>query len=97
MKKLTLALESLAVESFVVDGTDPRAGTVHGQADPYGSGDPETCGGSGHLYCISVAPCVPSNEQTCVHSCWGTCADQLTCGGWTCGYTVCQRECGVIA
>lgn len=72
MKKLSLDLESIAVESFAVDGgADGRAGSVRAHEDslsPGGTGGEETCG----LTC--PATCAPS----CGETCFWTCAENVT-------------------
>ena len=90
MKKLTLDLDTLAVESF--DSTpDLRgfAGTVHGQVDPVlpggtqGSDCYAGCGESQDQWCQPTAEnCAESWNGTCAAvSCWGA----ATCFGWSCG------------
>ena len=73
MRKLQLELEALQVESFETAPPglgDP--GTVFAASrDPLdpdpGTGDGG--GGSGNIYCITAAPCIPSNEETCYWTC----------------------------
>jgi hypothetical protein len=86
MKKLRLDLESLEVESFAVDAKSARrSGTVLGAGvfnkDP---GDTSYGGSSGDIFCISNAPCVPSD----VGSCGGTC--EFTCVGFNTCHAPCQ-------
>jgi hypothetical protein len=96
MRKLTLALDALCVESFATGAGDGR-GTVRGnfvdaggvvvirESDPWTcAGDPVSCGGS----CDPT--CNRSCEGTCDRSCNGTCHGGscdtclfVTCGGCT--------------
>lgn len=96
MRKLTLDLDALCVESFDT-GTGAGRGTVRGnlaeagaigvirESDPWTcAGDPLSCGGS----CDPT--CNRSCEGTCDRSCNGTCAGDscdtclfVTCGGCT--------------
>lgn len=80
MKRLTLDMEALEVESFdTADGGDARRGTVraHGLTEP----DWETCGTcdprltvcGGVSYCVSCAPetsTCPYTEETVDDICW---------------------------
>lgn len=96
MRKLTLALDALRVESFAT-GTGGGRGTVRGNradaadgaviraSDPWTcAGDPVSCGGS------CDATCSRSCAETCDRSCDGTCHGGscgtclfVTCGGCT--------------
>ncbi len=95
MRKLTLDMDALRVESFDAGAGDGR-GTVRGNvedaaqvavpvSDPWTcAGDPLSCGGS------CDATCSRSCQATCDRSCNGTCAGGscdtclfVTCGGCT--------------
>lgn len=82
MRKLKLRpnIEELQVESFEVDPRVPgRRGTVHAAGTttlPIPITIPPD--GTNDIYCISIDPCVPSNEATCgaatcADTCWPTC------------------------
>lgn len=79
MKKLTLDLNALEVQSFATDPAEPNRGTVHGE---------QQC------TCPSACTCpgCPTCDETCPETCAGfTCA---TCGGQeTCDYTCWTRRC----
>jgi hypothetical protein len=64
MKKLSLKLDELAVESFDTGAGKERNGTVHGQAS--GGCDPSI-----------LDSCPPPGGQSCAHavSCGGSCWD----------------------
>ncbi|HEU0015262.1 MAG TPA: hypothetical protein VFQ45_16340 [Longimicrobium sp.] len=84
MRKLKLELDSLKVESFDLETSEsPAEGTVLGAEFNQDPGTGETCdgggGGSGWIGCITVYPCVPTNEWTCQITCQG-----YTCDSWTC-------------
>ena len=75
MRKLTLKLEDLAVETFATDAAAGERGTVVGRetsVDECGSGT-ETCG--------SCDPYASDCFETCGRSCWGSC--------WTCAEHLC--------
>ena len=70
MKKLTLALDSLKVESFQTSWLENWAGTVHGEQDKVSGGGDTQCGG----------------VQTCGDGCRPTAGGDTKCGGiQTCG------------
>lgn len=103
VKKLTLDLNSLRVETFEPSPTQrPEAGTVHAHAiiNPHSqpcwppSGGEVTmvdsCLGTCALSCAGT--CGGSCYGTCEYSCYGTC--DYSCRG-TCGQTTCYGEdCG---
>jgi hypothetical protein len=63
MKKLALAPETLAVESFAtIAGGGTRAGTVRARDDAYGSADYNT-------QCCSVERPTCAGQATCLTSC----------------------------
>jgi hypothetical protein len=79
MKKLSLDLDALEVETFETAQDEPRRGTVHGHASWHYQG------------CTPYEPCNPvssntyTEDYTCDdHSCWQSC--QQSCGG-TCNAT----------
>jgi hypothetical protein len=90
MKKLSLRLDDLHVETFAT--AEPRSGrgTVQGH---YGTTHTQ----AGHTCDVSCeGTCEASCNGTCLDSCNGTCGVSCnpTCGG-TCYYT-CPDTCGVI-
>lgn len=77
MKKLSLNLDALTVETFETAPDEPLRGTVHGHASWHYEG------------CTPYEPCKPvsgstwTEDYTCDDaSCWASC--QATCGN-TCG------------
>lgn len=86
MRKLTLELDSLVVQSFQTTAPEPGRGTVHGQ----GVAGPEQTPG-----CDSPL-CIPSEwhtcPDTCKESCYGTCESCHSCIA-SCHYT-CPQTCG---
>jgi hypothetical protein len=88
MRKLTLDVDALAVESFETARGAAGAGTVQGRAaGVIQNPQPNTseiwsCNGT----CITCTDC-----NTCI-SCPGTCFDVscASCGGETCGPTMCR-------
>jgi hypothetical protein len=100
MAKLKLTLESLEIDTFDLGATSDGIGTVHGAevpdpehkhtGDSYDGcqGDP---GGSGWIGCVSVYPCVPTNEWSCQITCAGYTCDSFSCPKYnTCNYAGCQ-------
>ncbi|HVG45724.1 MAG TPA: hypothetical protein VM890_13380 [Longimicrobium sp.] len=77
MKKLTLELNDLRVESFAVQTMDEVRGTVAGQNEPAYT---RSCDGS----CVNTCnSCVNTCLNTCQNSCWNTCGTcNATCGAW---------------
>lgn len=85
MKKLSLTLESLTVESFATDGAAGTRGTVKGH-DGTTYAD-ESCNGT------CVYTCYPASCMSCEFTCDQTCNG---CGGsraYTCGGNTCQGTC----
>ena len=83
MKKLTLDLNALEVQSFATAPAAPNRGTVHGEQQ---CTCPTAC----------TCPGCPTCDETCADTCWETCAGWtcVTCGGQeTCGYTCWTRAC----
>lgn len=80
MKKLSLDLGDLEVESFPIRVNDEERGTVEGYY-PTATCD-ETCPNS----CVS---CVNTCLNTCPNSCWETCATCQTCEFHCTHITVC--------
>ena len=83
MKKLTLDLNALEVQSFATATPAPNRGTIHGE---------QQC------TCPSACSCpgCPTCDGTCLDTCQETCAGMtcVTCGGQeTCGYTCWTRAC----
>ncbi len=84
MKKLSLALDELSVESFDTSAPSGRRGTVEGRSsDTYAD---MSCGGTcnGTCYPASCASCAITCEGSCASGC-GSCA--TVCGGVSCGST----------
>jgi hypothetical protein len=99
MKKMRLALDALAVESFATERASAGSGTVHGRGmdasypiacdPPSDSMDPflDTC---------QYATCAGS---TCWQSCNGTCncgGGSAGCGTASAGYTYCWKDASCI-
>jgi hypothetical protein len=87
MKKLTLDLNSLKVQSFATAAAAPNRGTVHGEQQ---CTCPTAC----------TCPGCPTCDETCADTCQETCAGWtcVTCGGQeTCGYTCWTRACPCYA
>jgi hypothetical protein len=84
MKKLKLDVDDLRVESFQTERGGASRGTVVAAdyGNPVSVVEPE----SGNIYCLTVQPCIPTNEATggC-HTCQATCGDSCSCDypGWT--------------
>lgn len=80
MKKLSLNLDVLEVQSFTTSDDAPARGTVHGEEC--------TC----HTNC--TCPGCPTCYETCPATCWNTC-DDPSCGtcDYSCWET-CQHTCG---
>lgn len=70
MRKLSLSLEELKVDSFDTAGEERRGGTVHGHGLGTG-GSQETIAGTGDMSCDTCQTC---DESMC-DSCWF-----VTCG-----------------
>ena len=92
MRKLTLQLESLAVQSFATTPAGPGGGTVRGAGDT----EPDTCAYS----CNSCAPdatCGGTCPPACGSGGWGACGGTAgTCPGTaqpTCYGTACDTWC----
>lgn len=85
MRKLTLDLDGLAVETFAAEPGTRAGGTVRAQEqqDTYWF----TCSGSWVLSCDGTCDFTCGRDRTC----GGTC-DQATCAGFTCVNT-CQGSC----
>jgi len=90
MKKLSLDLEMLVVESFDTAPAGRGAGTVHGNAFEAEIGNAVIAKTDVRVDCGSWIDACPSRagtcEDTCKESCWGTCA---TCGS-TCDEYACR-------
>jgi hypothetical protein len=83
MKKLTLDLNALTVQSFATAPAAPSRGTVHGEQQ---CTCPTAC----------TCPGCPTCDETCPDTCYETCAGFTcaTCGGQeTCDYTCWTRRC----
>ena len=84
MKKLSLSVDDLRIESFATDDARPPTGTVHGQAlTNYGA---QTCNGYPVNTCVGYGTCF-----TCYYTHCGTCdgcTQAETCGSCngTCDY-----------
>lgn len=70
MKKLTLDIDALEVESFAVKVDEEQRGTVE-MHYPTATCD-QSCGGT-------CASCVATCYNTCPNTCWQTCATCNTC------------------
>jgi hypothetical protein len=80
MRKLKLDLDAIHVDSFEVRSPGVvRPGTVHAAQDTKPSLTlPQPPDTTDDIFCISVDPCIPSNEPTCgaatcMHTCYPTC------------------------
>lgn len=113
MKKLTLQVDDLRVESFETVRTEAPRGTVRGNAPTwycseqidctydYGcETENVSCGGSCNGSCVDT--CGASCNGTCAASCYGTC--EATCNSCDyscyesgCACTVQWSACGVYA
>jgi hypothetical protein len=107
MRKLTLKLEDLSVDSFDTTTTQKAKGTVFGeQCTCYTNC---TCPGCPTCYESCNGTCGDTCPATCAYtcddaSCAGSCGDTCydTCGGYTCdgrracGYTALQTNCNEI-
>jgi hypothetical protein len=84
MKKLTLSLDALEVQSFVTADDAPGGGTVHGEQCTC----PTACTCPGCPTCDATCPATCENTcdddtcNTCAASCWESC-------GKTCMTLVC--------
>lgn len=87
MRKLSLELDELAVESFETAAVQALRGTVDGHVVSMQPGQCVTdedlsCGGS----CPHAGTCGENScQESCYASCAGTCGS--TCGADTCDYT----------
>lgn len=86
MKKLTLKLDALKVDSFPTSQYESWAGTVHGEQDNVTAGGDTKCGG---IHTCG-AGCMPTagGETKCggIQTCGAGCGGQVTAGGATqCG------------
>ena len=81
MKKLTLSLDTLEVQSFTTSEAAETRGTVHGEQQC-------TC------QTVCTCPGCPSCAATCPNTCWNTCDDNTcaTCA-FSCGYESCDNTC----
>lgn len=79
MKKLSLSLDDLEVDSFQTAGDGQGEGTVFGKED---CTCPTACSCPGCPTCDATCP--ETCEQTCNNTCWATCG--ITCGQDTCAY-----------
>jgi hypothetical protein len=86
MKKLSLSVETLTVESFTTDAAGGPRGTVEGRSGTTYAD--ESCNGTcnGTCYPASCMSCAITCDQTC-----GTCGG--TCAAYTCGGNTCQGTC----
>lgn len=95
MKKMKLALDDLAVESFApADGAESR-GTVQARDSAWHTDECYSCGvytGCDFTGCESEFPC-GATEACYTATCVGyqTCEGMPTCGGTTCEYPVCTQ------
>ena len=100
MRKLSLKLDELAVESFQTDGMQEQRGTVAGYVVSMDGGcvtdEGQSCGGScpyegtcGEWSCGGncgsyYGTCGGSCAVTCGDTCYYTCANGMTCHGADC-------------
>lgn len=86
MRKLTLNLDMLEVQSFTTSSEGPGRGTVHG----------EQCTCPTNCTCPGCPSCDETCPATCPYTCddasCDTCFGQATCGGGSCWET-CERTC----
>jgi hypothetical protein len=89
MKKLTLDLDQLTVDSFDTSETGAEKGTVFGeQCTCYTNCTCPGCPTCDHTQCQQN-----TCDFSCNGSCW-TCQYDPTCdGGYTCNYTVFYKHC----
>jgi hypothetical protein len=82
MKKLTLKLDALQIESFDTSGEQPEErGTVQAH---------DQCGCS--CCCTApTSPCSPTCDTSPTHPGYQTCDG--TCDEWTCNYSDCYGSC----
>jgi hypothetical protein len=89
MKKLTLDLDQLTVDSFNTVAPAAKRGTVHAEQEC-------TCYTNCYTYCNTCPGCPTCDDSACNGSCGGTCfgentcdtcVGQVTCGGRTCDYS----------
>lgn len=102
MARLKLKLESLEIDTFDLGASPDTIGTVHaagiepmhkdtGNSYNVCDGGGGGGGGSGWIGCISVYPCVPTNEWSCQITCGGYTCDSFSCPKYnTCHYAGCQ-------
>lgn len=90
MKKLTLDVELLEVESFDTSrGTNSSRGTVQGRDSVTGPQEPDTIAAS--CGCTPPGTQATCGQATCGWTCAGGCTN-VTCGEYTCGQT-CPNTC----
>lgn len=108
LRKLTLDPDALTVESFSPSAHQAGVrGTVQGAARtdacPVG---PATSLGSDPFQCGTAIACTGNTEysqpscyscigDTCINTCWASCAGNPTCGLQTCGFTLCVDTCDI--
>ena len=85
MRKLSLSLDALEVQSFATADGAPGRGTVRAEEQPCTCPTACTC------------PGCPTCDETCPETCWNTC-DDVTCGSCfscndTCGKTCQTMRC----
>lgn len=94
MRKLSLDLDALVVESFAAEGGAPGRGTVHGNqgwqepVDSFGTVREPTCFACPSNTCPTGLAC-PTAPNTCLQ----TCAGNPSCALETCGLTYCFDTC----
>ncbi|HEU0299240.1 MAG TPA: hypothetical protein VFR37_07300 [Longimicrobium sp.] len=84
MKKLTLNLNALEVQSFATAPDAQGRGTVHA----------EECTCPTNICATCTCPGCQTCNETCPNTCWNTCDDPscVTCG-FSCGYESCDHTC----
>lgn len=101
MKKLTLRMDDLAVESFSTERILEQRGTVHGNTDaPWKCSYPISCDYGCNTRDAGTCPTGPTCEASCNGSCdascqasgCGTCDGQVGCGPTWYAFT-CPPEC----
>lgn len=96
MKKLKLALDDLAVETFDTTPAAREKGTVVGEQEPCTCPTQCTCPTCPTCCNTCEATCpYTCDDNTCANTCENTC-DDFTCI-YTCGFSNCETRCGPAA
>lgn len=89
MKKLTLRLEELRIESFATSPVAKSKGTVLGQCACQSVYDCLATGDASCNIACDTPACGTGGELSCEDSCVD-CTCQASCGGQTCGDFTCR-------